>query len=45
MYLLGPITWLGFLQRFLMLAGIGAPLFALFVLWECLRLLTARPIS
>jgi phosphatidylglycerophosphate synthase len=45
MYLLGPITWLGFLQRFLMLAGIGAPLFALFVLWECRRLLTARPIS
>jgi phosphatidylglycerophosphate synthase len=43
MYLLGPITWLGFLQPFLMLAGIGAPLFALLVLWQCRRLLPGRP--
>lgn len=34
MYLVGPITWLGLLQPFLVLAGIGAPLFALFVLWQ-----------
>jgi hypothetical protein len=34
MYLVGPITWLGLLQPFLILAGIGAPLFALFVLWQ-----------
>jgi phosphatidylglycerophosphate synthase len=39
MYLLGPITWLGLLQPFLVLAGIGAPLFALLVLWQCRRLL------
>jgi phosphatidylglycerophosphate synthase len=34
MYLVGPITWLGLLEPFLVLAGIGAPLFALFVLWQ-----------
>lgn len=43
MYLLGPITWLGVLQPFLLLAGIGAPLFALLVVWECRRLLPGRP--
>jgi archaetidylinositol phosphate synthase len=43
MYLLGPITWLGALEPFLVLAGIGAPLFALLVLWECRRLLSGRP--
>jgi archaetidylinositol phosphate synthase len=39
MYLVGPITWLGLLQPFLVLAGIGTPLFALFVLWQLRRLL------
>ena len=34
MYLVGPITWLGWLQPFLVVAGVGAPLFALFVLWQ-----------
>jgi hypothetical protein len=34
MYLLGPLTWLGLLEPFLVLAGIGAPLFALLVLWQ-----------
>ena len=42
MYLLGPITWLGLLQPFLVLAGIGAPLFALLVLWQCRRVLLER---
>jgi archaetidylinositol phosphate synthase len=42
MYLVGPITWLGFLQPFLILAGLGAPLFALLVLWQCRRLLERR---
>jgi archaetidylinositol phosphate synthase len=42
MYLLAPITWLGLLQAFLLVAGIGAPLFALFVLWECRRLLPGK---
>jgi archaetidylinositol phosphate synthase len=34
MYLIGPITWLGLLWPLLVLAGIGAPVFALFVLWQ-----------
>ena len=42
MYLLGPLTWLGLLEAFLLLAALGAPLFALFVLWECRRLLPGR---
>jgi phosphatidylglycerophosphate synthase len=32
-YLLGPVTWLGGLEPFLTLAAIGAPLYALLVLW------------
>jgi archaetidylinositol phosphate synthase len=43
MYLVGPVTWLGLLQPFLVLAGIGTPLFALFVLWQCRRVLLERP--
>ena len=35
LYLIGPITWLGWLEDFLMLAAIGAPLYALWVCWEC----------
>jgi hypothetical protein len=42
MYLLGPITWLGLLQPFLVLAGIGAFVFALLVLWQCRRVLLER---
>ena len=34
MYLVGPVTWLGLLEPLLVLAGIGTPLFALFVLWQ-----------
>lgn len=34
MYLLGPVTWLGGLEPFLLLAAIGAPLYALVVLWS-----------
>jgi archaetidylinositol phosphate synthase len=34
MYLVGPVTWLGLLEPLLVLAGFGAPLFALFVLWQ-----------
>jgi phosphatidylglycerophosphate synthase len=43
MYLVGPITWLGLLQPFLVLAGIGAPLFALLALWQCRQVLIERP--
>lgn len=42
MYLIGPVTWAGLLPPFLVLAGIGAPLFALWVLWECRTWLGAR---
>jgi archaetidylinositol phosphate synthase len=34
MYLVGPVTWLGWLEPFLLLAAIGAPLYALGVLWS-----------
>jgi archaetidylinositol phosphate synthase len=34
MYLVGPITWLDLLSPLLLLAGIGTPLFALFVMWQ-----------
>ena len=34
MYLVGPVTWLGLVQPLLVLAGIGAPGFALLVLWQ-----------
>jgi phosphatidylglycerophosphate synthase len=33
MYLVAPVTWLGGLEPFLILAAIGAPLYALLVLW------------
>ncbi|HEX6141993.1 MAG TPA: CDP-alcohol phosphatidyltransferase family protein [Geminicoccaceae bacterium] len=42
LYLLGPVTWLGALEPFLLLAGIGAPLYALHVVWTCRRLLPSR---
>ncbi|MEO2169105.1 MAG: CDP-alcohol phosphatidyltransferase family protein [bacterium] len=31
LYLIGPVTWLGFLPAFLVIASIGAPLYAAFV--------------
>ena len=37
MYLVGPITWLGGLAPFLALAGVGAPLFLLWQLWDFRR--------
>lgn len=37
MYLIGPITWAGGLHRFLVAAGIGAPVFGLWLLWQYLR--------
>lgn len=35
LYLIGPITWFGWLEPFLTLAAIGAPIYALWVCWEC----------
>lgn len=38
LYLLAPITWAGALEPFLTLAALGAPIYALVVLWQALRL-------
>ncbi|MDX1540622.1 MAG: hypothetical protein R3349_04395, partial [Geminicoccaceae bacterium] len=43
LYLLGPVTWLGGLEPFLLLAGIGAPVYLVHVIWVCRRLLRDRP--
>ncbi|MFQ5984284.1 MAG: CDP-alcohol phosphatidyltransferase family protein [Alphaproteobacteria bacterium] len=34
MYLVGPVTWLGWLLPFLVVASVGAPAFALWTLWQ-----------
>ena len=34
LYLIGPITWLGWLEPFLIAAAIGAPAFLLVVFWQ-----------
>ena len=37
LYVLAPITWIGALPYFITAAGIGAPVFLLYVLWESQR--------
>jgi phosphatidylglycerophosphate synthase len=37
LYLLAPITWFGLLKYFLVAAGLGAPVYLLYVFWESLR--------
>jgi archaetidylinositol phosphate synthase len=37
LYIVGPVTWLGGLEPFVLAAGIGAPLFMVWVLWETHR--------
>ncbi len=37
LYLLAPITWFGLLKYFLAAAGIGAPFYLLYVIWDSLR--------
>jgi phosphatidylglycerophosphate synthase len=39
LYLIGPVTWFGGLETFLMLAAIGAPIYAVTALWELGRYL------
>ena len=41
LYIVGPVTWLGFLGSFVIAAGIGTPLFLLYVLWQSRRQLAA----
>ena len=37
LYLVAPITWLGFMGEFVLAAGIGAPVFLLYVIWDFFR--------
>ena len=37
LYVVAPITWFGFIDYFILLAGVGAPLFLLYVVWGCYR--------
>lgn len=37
LYIVAPITWFGGLDYFILLAGIGAPLFLIYVIWDCRR--------
>ena len=37
LYIVGPIAWLGGLTPFLIAAGIGAPIFLLWVIWDFFR--------
>ena len=34
LYVVGPVTWLGGLMPFLVAAGVGAPLFLIWVIWR-----------
>lgn len=43
LYIVGPITWLGGLASFVFAAGVGAPLFMLWVLWETRRAADRHP--
>lgn len=45
MYLLGPITWLGGLLPFLVVASIGAPLFLIYQLWVLRRQITRGDVT
>lgn len=42
LYIVGPITWLGFLDYFLIVAGIGAPLFLIWTAWDTARAMRAK---
>lgn len=43
LYVLGPVTWLGGLPYFIAAAGVGAPLFLLYVVWDARRREQAHP--
>ena len=42
LYVVGPVTWFGFLDYFLVAAGIGAPLFLIWTAWETSRAMRAK---
>ncbi len=41
LYVVGPITWFGLLDYFLIAAGIGAPLFLIWTAWDTSRAMRA----
>ena len=41
-YLIAPITWLGWLEPFFVLCGSGAAVYCLWTAWTLLRLRTAK---
>ncbi|MDH3236222.1 MAG: CDP-alcohol phosphatidyltransferase family protein [Alphaproteobacteria bacterium] len=41
LYVVGPITWLGWMPYFLIAAGIGTPLFLFYVIWQSRRQVAA----
>jgi phosphatidylglycerophosphate synthase len=38
LYLVGPVAWLGWLDGFILAAGIGTPIFLVWVLWDAWRI-------
>ncbi len=42
LYIVGPITWFGWLEPFILLSGIGTPLFLIYVLYDAGRVVKAR---
>ncbi len=38
LYIVGPVAWLGGTEMFVIAAGIGTPLFLLWVIWDAIRL-------
>ena len=41
LYVVGPITWFGWMPYFLIAAGIGTPLFLFYVIWQSRRQIAA----
>lgn len=37
LYVTAPLTWIGILEEFILMAGIGAPVFLMFVIWDFVR--------
>lgn len=38
LYIVGPLAWLGGLEPFILAAGLGAPMFLIWVVWDAVRL-------
>ena len=37
LYIVAPLTWLGLLDYFILLAGIGAPIFLIYTVWDVFK--------